>query len=1055
MSRFFINRPVVAMVIAILIVLAGVVTFQRLPVAQFPDIAPPEISIRTMYVGADALTIEESVATPIEQTMTGVDNMIYMRSYNVNDGTMNLRVDFEVGTDPNVDNVLTYIRLAQAIPQLPSAVQKFGLSVLKAHTSPLAILALYSPKGTYDATFLANYAYVNINDPMTRVNGIGQVLIQGAGQYAMRQWLKPDLLASLGVTVTDIVNALEKQNVINAAGQVGAEPSPPGQQFTYTMRTQGRLVTDEEFGAVVIRANPDGSVIRMRDVARVELGAQTYNNIGRLNGSPAAIISIFQLPGFNAVEAMQGARRLMEELKTRFPVDMEYVVSLDTTLAVTEGLQEIYRTLWQALLLVILVVFVFLQSIRATLIPAAAVPVSLVGTFAFFPLLGFSINTLSLFGLVLAIGLVVDDAIVVVEAVEKQIENGLPPKEAAIQAMSEVSGPVVAIALILIAVFVPTAFIPGVTGRLYQQFAVTIAISVAISAFTALTLSPALCALLLKPHAERRHGPLGILFGAFNRGFARATNGYVGVCGTLIRKSAVAVLFLVAVVAGAGLLGWKLPDGFLPTEDQGYLYLNVQLPEAAALPRTDAVMRKIEKILADTPGVRHYSSITGYSLLDYINATYFGFFFVTLEPWSERRTAATSLSGIMTAINQRLDQLPDARAIAFPPPAIAGVGTSGGFSLMLQDRAGKSVDFLATNVNRFLAAARKRPELTRLHSSLIANVPQVYADVDRDKVLKQEVDLEDVYRTLNAFMGSLFVNYFNRFGRQWQVYIGAEGQYRTRAEDVGQFYVRNKRGQMVPLSAIVTLETRYGPEYTNRFNEYRAAEIQGGAAPGYSSGQAMDALEEVARQVLPAEMGYAWNALSYQQHRAAQQANPVIIFGLSLLVVFLILAAQYESWSLPFSVLLATPIAVFGALLALWLRRFENDVYAQIGLVMLIGLAAKNAILIVEFARADRARGTPIAEAALAGARLRLRPILMTAFAFIFGALPLAIATGSGAVARQILGTAVVGGLLAATTIAIFIVPVGYYVVERLASGRRDRHALVSPAPMSPKGPPS
>jgi HAE1 family hydrophobic/amphiphilic exporter-1 len=1050
MSRFFIGRPVVAMVISILIVLGGVVTFQRLPVAQFPDIAPPEISIRTMYVGADALTIEESVATPIEQTMTGVDNMIYMRSYNVNDGTMNLRVDFEVGTDPNVDNVLTYIRLAQAIPQLPSAVQKFGVSVLKAHTSPLAIFAVYSPKGSYDATFLANYAYVNINDPMTRVNGIGQVLIQGAGQYAMRQWLKPDQLASLGITVTDIVNALEKQNVINAAGQVGAEPSPPGQPFTYTMRTQGRLVTEKEFGEVVIRANPDGSVVRMRDVARVELGAQTYNNIGRLNGSPAAIINVFQLPGYNAVEAVQSARRLMEELKTRFPVDMDYVVSLDTTLAVTEGIQEIYRTLGLALLLVILVVFVFLQSWRATLIPAVAVPVSLIGTFIFFPLLGFSVNTLSLFGLVLAIGLVVDDAIVVVEAVEKKLEDGLPPREAAISAMADVAGPVVAIALILIAVFVPTAFIPGVPGRLYQQFAVTIAISVAISAFNALTLSPALCALLLKPHTGPRRGPMGFLFRGFNRGFERATNGYVRFCGALIRKSALSLLFLAALAAGAGMLGWKLPRGFLPTEDQGYLYLNVQLPVAASLQRTDAVMRKVEAVLADTPGVRHYSSITGYSLLDYINATYFGFFFVTLEPWGERRTAATSLDGIMSAINGRLAQLPDARAFAFPPPAISGVGTSGGFSLMLQDRAGKSVDFLATNVTRFLEAAGKRPELTRLHSSLIAGVPQVYANVDRDKALKQEVDLEDVYRTLNAFMGSLFVNYFNRFGRQWQVYIGAEGRYRTRAEDVGQFYVRNRRGQMVPLGALVSLETREGPEYTNRFNEYRAAEITGGAAPGYSSGQAMAALEQVARQVLPADMGYAWNALSYQQHRAAEQANPALIFGLSLLVVFLILAAQYESWSLPFSVLMGTPIAVSGALLALWARRFENDVYAQIGLVMLIGLAAKNAVLIVEFARAERGRGKPVREAALDAARLRLRPILMTAFAFIFGALPLVLATGSGAAARRILGTAVVGGMLAASTIAIFMIPVTYFVMERVAGGKGKGEA--SPAPPGPAG---
>jgi multidrug efflux pump len=1054
MSRFFINRPVVAMVISILIALAGLVTFRRLPVAQFPDIAPPEISIRTMYVGADALTIEESVATPIEQTITGVDNMIYMRSYNVNDGTMNLRVDFDVGTDPNVDNVLTYIRLAQAIPQLPAAVQKFGISVLKAHTSPLAIFALYSPKGTYDATFLANYAYVNINDPMTRVNGIGQVLIQGAGQYAMRFWVKPDQLAKLAITITDLVNALDKQNVINAAGQVGAQPAPPGQQFTYTMRTQGRLVTEQEFGEIVVRANPDGSVVRMRDLARTELGAQTYNNIGRLDGAPAAIVNIYQLPGFNALEAMEGARRLMEDLKQRFPVDMDYVVSLDTTLAVTEGIKEIYATLWQAMLLVILVVFLFLQSVRATLIPAVAVPVSLIGTFIFFPLLGFSVNTLSLFGLVLAIGLVVDDAIVVVEAVEKKLEEGLAPKEAATRAMEEVSGPVVAIALILIAVFAPTAFIPGITGRLYQQFAVTIALSVAISAFNALTLSPALSALVLRSHAGRHRGPLGRFFGGFNRAFERTTNRYVSISGALIRKSALSLLFLAAIAVGAGLFGWRLPTGFLPTEDQGFLYLNVQLPEAASLQRTDVVMKKIERILADTKGVKHYSSITGYSLLDYINATYFGFFFVTLEPWSERRTRQTSLEGIMDSLNRRLAQLPDARAFAFPPPAISGVGTSGGFSLMLQDRAGRSVDFLARNVNRFLEAARQRPELTRLNSSLIATVPQVYASVDRDKVLKQEVDLEEVYRTLNAFMGTLFVNYFNRFGRQWQVYIGAEGEYRTRADDVGQFYVRNKRGQMVPLSALVALETREGPEYTNRFNEYRSAEITGGAAPGYSSGQAMIALEDVARQVLPPEMGYAWNALSYQQARAAQEVSPAAVFGLSLLVVFLILAAQYESWSLPFSVLLGTPIAVFGALLALWARGFENNVYAQIGLVMLIGLAAKNAILIVEFARAARRRGIPIAEAALSGARLRFRPILMTAFAFIFGALPLVMASGSGAVARQILGTAVVGGMLAATMIAVFIIPVTFAVVERLARGRASPDTPPVP-PVTEGGTPS
>jgi HAE1 family hydrophobic/amphiphilic exporter-1 len=676
-----------------------------------------------------------------------------------------------------------------------------------------------------------------------------------------------------------------------------------------------------------------------------------------------------------------------------------------------------------------------------------AVPVSLIGTFIFFPLLGFSVNTLSLFGLVLAIGLVVDDAIVVVEAVEKKMEAGLSPKEAAIRAMEEVSGPVVAVALILIAVFVPTAFIPGITGRLYQQFAVTIAVSVAISAFTALTLSPALCALVLRPRAEGRRGPLDRAFAAFNRGFDALANRYVGVCGGLIRKAALSLLILVAIAAAAGIFGWRLPGGFLPTEDQGFLLANVTLPEAASLQRTDAVMRKVEKVLADTPGVQHYSSITGYSLLDYINATYFGFFFVSLTPWAERRTPETSLDGIMASLNRRLGEIAEARAFAFPPPAIAGVGTSGGFSFMVQDRAGRSVDYLARHVDRFLEAARRRPELTRVHSSLIASVPQVYANVDRDKVLKQEVDLDEVYRTLNAFMGTLFVNYFNRFGRQWQVYIGAEGEYRRRAEEVGQFYVRNRRGQMVPLSTLVSLEWRAGPEYTNRFNEYRSAEITGGAAPGFSSGQAMAALEDVARQVLPPDMGYAWNALSYQQNRAAQEANPLAIFGLSLLVVFLILAAQYESWAMPFAVLLGTPIAVFGAVLGLTARGFENNVYAQIGLVLLIGLSGKNAVLIVEFARAERLRGRPIAESALTAARLRLRPILMTAFAFILGAFPLAVASGSGAAARRILGTAVVSGMLAATLIAIFLVPVIFSVVERLARGRVRAAGAPAPPP--------
>ena len=1029
MSKFFINRPVTAIVISILIVLAGIIMARRLPIAQFPSISPPEIVVTTNYVGADALTIESSVATPIEEAMAGVEGMLYMRSFNANDGTMKLRVDFDLDLDPNIAEVFSEIRVNRALPQLPPSVRNQGVTIAKSHVSPLMIIALSSPKGTRNAKFLANYAYINISDPLTRVRGIGSVLVQGAGAYAMRQWVKPDQLASLGVTVPDLVKALQQQNTVNPSGQVGAEPAPPGQEFTYTMRAQGRLVTEQDFGDVVIHENKDGSVVRMKDVARIELGTQTYNVIGRLNDAPAAIINVFQQPGYNAVAAVDGVRAMLAQLKEQFPDDVDYVVSLDTTLAVREGIKEIITTLWEALLLVIFVVFIFLQSFRATLIPALTVPVSLLGTFIFFPMLGFSINSLSLFGLVLAIGLVVDDAIVVVEAVELNMAAGLSPKDASVKAMEQVGGPVVAIALILAAVFVPTAFIPGITGRLYQQFAITIAISVLISAFNALSLSPALCSLLLKPGHES-HGPLHRLFGGFNRLFEKATNGYVSISGVLIRKVAISLMLLVAVAGAALLVGDRLPSGFLPTEDQGFFYLNVQLPDAASLQRTDAFTKEVEAVLKHTNGVQYYSTIVGSSLLTQTNATYSAFVFVALKPWDQRKTKETSIQAIMESVNAKLDRMPAGRAFAFSPPAISGIGTSGGFSFMLEDRVGKDVAYLAGNTNRFLDAARKRPELTRLNSSLNAQVPQVLVQVDRDKVLKQGVEVDDVYSTLRAFMGSLFVNYFNRFGRAWQVYIAAEDGYRSQAKDVMNFFVRNKDGEMLPLSSVVSLQTRAGPEFTSRFNEYRAVEITGSPASGYSTVQAMNALEQVAKQVLPKGMGYDWNALSYQQKKASTEVSPAAVFGFSLLVVFLILAAQYESWALPFSVLLATPIAVFGAFLALWIRGFENNVYAQIGLVMLIGLSAKNAILIVEFARTERMQGKSAMEAALQGARIRLRPILMTAFAFIFGTIPLAIASGAGAVARQILGTAVIGGMFAATLLAIFIIPVSYYAVE-------------------------
>ena len=1055
MAKFFINRPIVAMVISIIMVILGIVAMVQLPIALFPNIAPPEIQLAATYVGADAVTLEKSVATPIEQMMSGVDNMIYMYSVNANNGQMTLRVDFDINTRPNDDQILAQMRYTQAESQLPQEVRNFGVTIKKSATSPLALFSLYSPNGTYDEVFLANYAYVNINDPMTRVPGIGQVTIFGAGQYAMRFWVRPDQLAKLGITVTEITNAIKAQNTVNPAGQIGAEPVPQGQEFTYSVRSQGRLETEEEFGNIVVRANPDGSMVRLKDVARAELGAQMYNIIGRMNGKPSAIIAVYQLPGSNAIQTMDAATKLMDEMKSRFPGDLDYVTSLDTTQAVREGIKEIVHTLFEALVLVIIVVYIFLQGWRATLIPLLAVPVSLVGTFALFPLLGFSINTLSLFGLVLAIGLVVDDAIVVVEAVEHHIDHGLSPKEAALKAMEQVSGPVVAIALILAAVFVPTAFIPGITGRLYQQFAVTIALSVVISAFNALTLSPALSALLLRPKKPAR-GPLGRFFGWFNHWFGRATDGYVNICGRLIRKAGFSMLLLLMIALVSGWLGAQLPTGFLPVEDQGYAYLNVQLPEASSLQRTDKVCKQIEAILKDTPGVRYATTLAGFSLLSTVSTTYNAFFFVTFEPWEERKTSETQLISIFKNVNERLAGIPEAKAFLFPPPAIPGVGTSGGVSFVLEDRSGKDIDFLAGQTQHFMEAARKRPEIARVDTTFIPDVPQVFAKVDRDKVLKQGVPLSDVYQTLQSFMGGVMVNFFNRFGRVWQVYVQAEGEFRTQANNVGQFFVRNGDGDMVPLSALVKMEQFHGPEFTMRYNEYRSAQILVGAATGYSSGQVMKALEDVFAKTMPAGMGFDYMGMSFQEKVAAEGVSASVIFGFSLLFEFLILAAQYESWALPFSVLLGTPVAVFGAFGALWLLKLvapqasENDVFTQIGLVMLIGLAAKNAILIVEFAKVEHEGGKPLIDAALAAARVRLRPILMTAFAFILGVVPLVLATGAGAHGRVLLGLAVFGGMLAASVIAIFLIPVTYYVVEKL-SGRRDKTTPGAPASGTPK----
>jgi HAE1 family hydrophobic/amphiphilic exporter-1 len=1063
MSKFFINRPIVAIVISIVLVLVGSLTILNLPVAQFPNIAPPEIQILATYVGADAQTLEQAVATPLEQQMNGVDNMNYMYSLNATgSSSTSLIVNFDQKTDPNTDFILAQSRETQAASQLPAEVTNYGITVRKSVTAPLMLVAVYSPHGTYDATFLANYAYINLADPVLRSPGIGNVQVFGAGQYAMRLWVKPDALAKLGITVPQIVSAIQAQNTVNPAGKAGGEPSPKGQEFTYTVLAQGRLVSPEQFGQIVLRETPDGGIVRVRDVARIELGAQDYSVAGRFNGKPSAVIAAYQLPGSNAVEAAAGVKKLMEQLKQRFPEDLDFVVALDTTRSVTQGIKEIVNTLLIALVLVIIVVYIFLQGWRSTLIPLLAVPVSLVGTFVLFPLFGFSINTLSLFGLVLAIGLVVDDAIVVVEGVERHIEEGLTPKNAALKAMEELSGPVVGIALVLSAVFVPTAFIPGITGRLYQQFAVTIAISVLLSAFNALTLSPALAALLLRPR-QPSQGLLRRFFDWFNRVFQRATDGYVHWSGVLVQKTAVVVALLLVFGVAAGFFAQRVPSSFLPEEDQGYAYVSVQLPNGASLERTRAVVADVEKTIMNTPGVEYSTCFVGFSLLSFVRTTYNATFFVNFKPWDERTTRAQQFESLKANLNREFGKVPQAVVFGFAPPAIPGVGTAGGFTFLLEDRSGSDIQFLAKNLSAFLEAARKRPEIGSINTTFLPAVPQKFIEVDRDKVLKQGVNLTDVYRTIQAFMGGYFINYFNRFGRQWQVYIEAEAQDRADVNNVGRFYVLNNKGASVPLSTLTTINSRVGPEFTQRFNEYRSAQINGSAAPGYSADQATNALEEVFKQIMPREMGFDYSGISFQEQKARQGVPPAVIFGLSLLFVFLILAALYESWSLPFSVLLSTPVAVFGAFAVLWLRRvvlgyflppylvqIENDVFSQIGLVMLIGLAAKNAILIVEFAKDAYEKGEPLAKAALDGARLRLRPILMTSFAFILGCVPLWTASGAGAVARQIMGTTVIGGMIAASAIGIFFVPGIFYMVEKWSGAGKEPEIGLLPASPSP-----
>jgi HAE1 family hydrophobic/amphiphilic exporter-1 len=1040
-AEFFVNRPIVAMVIAIIMVIIGGVALGSLPIAQYPEITPPMVSVTASYTGANAINVEQSVATPIEQKVNGVENMIYMKSTNSSDGSMKLDVSFEVGTDLDNANVLTQNRVSEAQALLPEEVKRLGVTVKKQLSFPLLLVSLISPNGTYDANFLTNYATINVLDALSRIQGVGSATVVGgsAFEYAMRVWVRPDQLAKLGITVPDITNAIRQQNVLIPAGKIGGPPAPAGTEFTYTVQTPGRLVTAEEFGNVVVRSNPDGSQVFLRDVARVELGTQSYVVSARLNQAPTAALTIYQLPDANGLDVAKQVVAEMDRLKQRFPEDLDYVLSLDTTRPIEAGIREIVITLFEAVALVILVVYIFLQNARSTLIPTLAVPVSLIGTFAVFPLLGFSINTLSLLGLVLAIGIVVDDAIVVVEAVAIKMEKGMTAREATIAAMREVSAPIVATSLSLIAVFVPVAIMGGITGRLYQQFAITIAVAVAISSINALTLSPALAASLLKPPGEQK-STFDRFFQAFNRRFEQATEKFMVYTAFFTDRLSRAGLLVAALVVGLLVLFAVLPGGFVPEEDQGYIVAAMQLPDAASLERTEQVMGEIEKIIAEFPAIESATAVSGFSALTSTTQSNAGFIFIQLKDWDERPDEQDNAQNLVRRLNEQFAaRITGGIAFAFGPPAIPGLGTGSGFSMMLQDLGGNSPEFLAEQAGKFIDAATARPEIANIGTLYRASVPQVFLDVDKPKALKLGVPLADINTSIGAFLGGAYVNDFNRFGRLYKVYVQAEPEYRGSENGIRSFYVRNAEGSMVPLSTLVSTERTQGPEFTTRFNLFRSAELTGQPAAGYSSAQALDALEEVAKETLPSDMSYAWSDMSYQEKAAAGAGAAV--FVMALVFVFLILAAQYESWSLPLSVMLGTPIAVFGAIAGLWIARlfsesYVNNVFAQIGLVMLIGMSAKNAILIVEFANQEMQAGKSAVEAAMVAAKSRFRPILMTAFSFILGVLPLLVATGAGAEARKVMGMTVFSGMLVATIVGVLVVPAMFVFVERYISRR-------------------
>ena len=1037
-GNLFVHRPIVAMVIAIVIVIVGVVSMIGLPIEQYPSLTPPIVQVRGTYTGANAISVEESVATPLEQQINGVDNMIYMKSSNSNDGTMQIDVSFDVGTDPDMNTVLTQNRVSAASAKLPSEVTKFGVTTEKSFPNFMMVLTLTSD-GRYNQDWLGNYALINLKDQLARIKGIGRVNVLGASDYSMRVWIKPDRLSQMGITVPEIVSAINEQNVIVPGGKFGAEPAPPGTEFTYTVRMPDRFNSPEAFGEIVIRTQSDGSQVKLKDIATINLGVETYNAYPRLNKETCAIIALYQSPGSNAVDLAKQVRNEIELLSRNFPEGVKYDVSLDTTLPITAGIRDIIVTLIIALILVILVVFIFIQDWRATLIPTLAIPVSLIGAFIFFPMLGFTINVLSLLGLVLAIGIVVDDAIVVVEAVQVNIANGMKTKEATLDAMRKVTAPVIATTLVLAAVFIPVAGMVGITGLLYQQFAITIVVSVLVSSVNALTLSPALCSLLLKEPKPYK-GPLGWFFGKFNKGMDKSTDSYMSFTNVIARKTKRGIVFILIMTFGAAIFMRLVPGGFIPEEDMGYFYIHSQLPNAASLQRTDDISRQIEDILMEYPEVEYLTSAPGYSMLANSYIPNSGLQFVSLVDWGDRDATARE---IVQRLNMELAaKVKGAQVFAFGPPAIPGLGNGSGFSIMIQDKGGNTPAYLAQNAMAFIQAANARPEIASAFTTFQASVPQRFLDIDREKALKLGVPLGDLYTTVGAFMGGSYVNDFTRFGRLYKTYIQAEPQYRVDERQIGNFFIKNKDGNMVPLATLANLENIAGPDYTVRFNLYRSVEVTGGPAPGYTSAQAMAALEEVANETLPQGMDYAWNAMSFQEKKASGSLGIILTF--SLVFVFLILAAQYESWSLPFSILLGTPFAIFGALFFLWAARlfspsFENNIFAQVSFIMLIGMAAKNAILIVEFANEEFKKGLSLLEAAITAAKSRFRPILMTAFSFILGVFPLVIASGTGSEARKVMGMALLGGMTVATLLGVFLYPMLFIFIGKIAGYEKKR----------------